>query len=398
MEQTGAMQALRLSRIQNFKNIITGQGKVDHIPHFGNFWSWKYYDAGYPLSEVLFDYDKMYDAIDQFYRRYPMDVIYETGRRNPVQVTDMLGRVNGYTFNDEQYSISIQDQCFMEDDDYEALIANPKKYLWEIFLPRKYTVLKNGNSSVDFRKFYEKFTEFGQKMGAISQQGRKYGIADFRAPNAAVDSFGFGYELLFNFMRGMKNLSIDLRRRPEQVLAACQAIDAVFALPLLEKGYQQPAGSNPEYCVDLNPVMLGHILLSPKQFERYYWPHLKRMAEYAEKKDKLVLIHVEGSAKTFWDFFREFPKNRFAILSEADDIREQKAALPNCVMAGGMPAALLGSGTPEQCVAKAAELVDEIGGSDHRFIFSEDKMVSFPCDCKRENLTAVCNYLRGLKF
>ena len=398
MADMEAMDKLRKARIQNFKNVVTGKGKVDHIPHFGNFWSWKYYDAGYKFSEALWDYDKMGCALEQFYKRYPMDVVYENGWRNPVQVTGTLGRKNNYIINDELYSISIKDQCYMDDDDYDALISNPKKYLWETFLPKKFEVLQNEKNSVDFRKFFEKYLEFGQKMGEFVGLSRQYGIADFCAPNAAVDNSGFGYELLFSSMRGMKKLSIDLRRKPEQVLAACQALDETFAFPRLERAYAQPAGSNPEFCVDMNPVLIGHIILSVKQFEKYYWPHLQRAAKFAEEKDKLVFLFVEGTGKRFWEFFQELPKNRFVILSELDDAREQEKALPNCVTAGGMPVDLLGEGTPEQCVAKTRDLVEELGGPEHRYIFSVGKMVSFPQDCKRENLLAICNYLNDLTF
>lgn len=398
MADMEAMDRLRLSRVQNFKNVITGKGKVDHIPQFGNFWSWKYYDAGYKFSEALYDYNKMYDAMDQFFKRYPMDVCYETGWRNPVQVTGVLGNKNDYIIDDEHYSISIRDQCYMDDEDYELLIANPKKYLWETFLPKKFSVLKNENNSVDFRNFFSKYMEFGQMMGKIGALGHSYGLADFADPNGPADYWGFGYEMLFCIMRGMKKLSIDLRRRPEQVEAACQALDETFAIPRLERGYAKPSGSNPEYCVDMNPVMLAHVILNPKQFEKYYWPQLKRVAKAAEEKDKLVFLFIEGSAKRFWDFFREFPKDRFVLLCELDDAAEMKKALPNCVIAGGMPANLFGEGTPQQCVDKTKELIEELGGEDHRYIFSTGKMLSFPKDCNRENLSAVCKYLSELKF
>ncbi len=391
-------ESLVQNRIQNFKNVITGKGKVDHIPHFGNFWSWKYYDAGYKFSEALYDYDKMKDTMEQFFTRYPMDAVYETGWRNPVQVTGILGNSNDYIIDDDKYSISIKDQSYMDDDDYKKLIANPKKYLWEEFLPKKFNVLQNENNNVDFRKFLDKYLEFGGTMGEIAGMAAGHGIVPFADPNGPADYWGFGYELLFCIMRGMKKLSVDLRRRPDEVQAACEALDETFAIPRLERGYAQPAGSNPNFCVDINPVMLAHIILNPKQFERFYWPQLQRIAKVAEERDKLVYLFVEGSSERFWDFFRELPKDRFVVHCELDDIHKVKEALPNCVPAGGMPTSLLGSGTPEQCVDYAKKLVEEIGGDDHRFIFSEEKMISFPDDCRRENLQAVCEYLNSIHY
>ena len=400
MADMSAIEALRKSRTQNFKNVITGNGPINHIPHFGNMWSWKYYDAGYKFSEALYDYDKMYDAIDQFCNRYPMDVLYETGWRNPVQVTGILGNGNDYIIDDEAYSISIRDQSYMEDDDYEKLAANPKKYLWEEFLPKKFSAFKEDGSSVKFQEFLSKYLEFGGTMGKIGQMVTSHpGYLNFcDADHAAVDYWGFGYEILFCIMRGMRKLSIDLRRRPEQVQAACQALDETFAIPRFERAMAGASGSCPDTCIDMNPVMLAHVILNPKQFEKLYWPQLQRCMKAAEEKDKLVLLFIEGESKRFWDFFQEFPKNRFVLISEQDDVYEMKKALPNVVVGGGMPADLLGRGTPEQCVEKTKQLIADLGGEDHRYIFSTGKMLSFPNDCNRENLQAICKYLNELEF
>lgn len=398
MDQAEKMNELRLARAQNFKNVITGKGKVDHIPHFGNFWSWKYYDAGYKFSEALTDYAKMEDAIVSFVDRYPMDSLYETGWRNPILVTGPLGNDNAYIINDETYSISVRDQCFMDDEDYIPLAADPKKYLWETFIPKKFSRFKTENNSELFGSFMNNYLTFGGTMGKIGGEVAARGMVTLADPNGPADYWGFGYEMLFCAMRGMKKLAIDLRRRFDEVVAACEAIDATFAIPRLERGMAAPAGSNPEFCVDMNPVLLAHITLSPKQFEKLYMPQLNRVVKAAVERDKLAYLFVEGSAKRFWDFFRDMPENRFAYHVELDDIFESRDALPNMVMAGGMPSELLGGGTPEECVAYARKLVEEIGGDDHRFIFSEKKMVSFPKDCNRENLKAICEYLNGIQY
>ena len=310
----------------------------------------------------------------------------------------MLGNSNDYIINDENYSLSIRDQAYMDDEDYEKLIDNPQKYLWEDFLPKKFSVLKNHENSVDFRAFVNKYLEFGGALEEIGQIVASHGGADFSDPDGLAVAYICGYELLFNNIRGMRKLSMDLRRRPGQVEAAVQALDEFWSIPRLERVYQQPKGTNPNYCVDTNPVLLGHIILSPKQFEKFYWPHLERVAKCAEERDKLIYFFVEGSSKRFWDFFRELPENHCVYHRELDDIFEAKEALPNCVMAGGMPVSLLGRGTPEQCVEYTKELIDRLGGEDHRYVFAPEKMISFPQDCKSENLKAICDYLNSVKY
>lgn len=392
------MDQLRIQRIQNFKNVITGNGKIDHIPHFGNYWSWKYYDAGYKLSEALVDYDKMADAMAQFFGRYPMDVCFEMGFRNPVKVAQHLGRDNDYIFDDRNYSISIKDQCVIEDEDYDKLIANPEKFLWESFLPKKYSVFTQEGNSIAFQEFISRFMEFGATLGRIVGIAGQYGMPSFADPNDPTGATSFGYELLFSSLRGMKKLARDIRRMPDKVWAACEALDSVVFNPSLERFRSGAMGSNPNTMVDMNPVMLGHIMLNPKQFEKFYWPYLQKIAQTAEEKDKLVFLFAEGSIAPYLEFFQELPKNRFAILSELDDVYEMKRALPNCVIAGGPGTDLLGGGTPEENIMYAQKLITEIGGNDHRFIFAPGKMISFPHDCKRENLSAICQYLESIHY
>ena len=57
-----------------------------------------------------------------------------------------------------------------------------------------------------------------------------------------------------------------------------------------------------------------------------------------------------------------------------------------------MTSALLGNGTPQECVDSAKKLIDEIG-RDGGFILSQNKMLSYKEDCRRENLKAVSDFV-----
>lgn len=387
---------LKQERIDLFKNSITGNKKNNRIFHFGNLFTWKIKDAGYKLSEALNDYDKMAKVLKHTLETYEIDCIYETGWRNPIQVTSSLGNYE-YIINDEANSINIHDQCFMEKDDYTALINDPKKFLWSTLLPRKYTLLKNKDNSGDFRNFLGKYGEFGAFMGKMSQLLDDFGTPDLFDLNGPIDNCSNGYELLFNDLRGIKGLSYDIRRNPEKVSAAIEALDSIFTIPKLELSKIQPKGTTPNYCVDSNPVMLGHIILSSKQFEKFYWPHLKRTIDSANHYDKLFFIFAEGQSQRFYDYFQEFPKNHFAFLGEMNDIFEMKQKLPNITVVGGMTTDLLGKGTPQECVDYAKKLINELA-YDGKYIFSANKMISFTYDCNRENLKAVSDFIANYKI
>lgn len=389
------METLRIERIQTFKDAIQGR-QPKWTPHFGQLWSWKIFAAGYSFSDALYDYDIMEKVMRHTFENFKVDVVYETGWRNPVQVTEALGN-DAYIINDKTYSISIDDQLYMEPEEYDALIDNPQKFLWETFMPRKYKYLQEKSNAPAFRNFLGKYGEFGQFLGKITQiKTEEYGLPNFDDMGAGVDYWGNGYEILFCVLRGIKGLSRDLRRMPDKVLAAIEALDETFAIPRLERAMQQPKGTNPETCVDINPVLLGHTILSPKQFEKFYWPHFERMNRYLIEQDKLAYIFVEGESQRFYEFFQQFPKDRVALQAEQNDIFEMKKQLPNVTVAGGMGCELLGRGTPEACVDYAKKLIDELA-YDGKYIFTENKMLSFPNDCNADNLKAVCDFVSNYK-
>ncbi len=387
---------LKQKRIDLFKNSITGDKRPDRVFHLGNLWTWKITDAGYKLSEALSDYDKMENVLKHTLETYKIDCVYETGWRNPVLVSKSLGH-NEYVYNDNTNSINIPDQCYMELEDYPALIADPQKFLWNTILPRKYPLFKKENNSGDFRNFLDKFGEFGAFMGRITQLQNNLGIPDVCNPNGPIGYCNHGYEVLFTTLRGIRGLSYDIRRDPEKVLAAIEALDTVFAIPQLERSKKQPKGTSLDYCVDSNPVLLGHIILSQKQFEKFYWPHLKRTIDMANNYDKLFLVFAEGASERFYNYFQEFPQKHFAFLGEMNDIFEMKKKLRNVTVVGGMTTDLLGKGTPQQCVDYAKKLIDELA-YDGKYIFSANKMISFTYDCTRENLKTVSDFIADYKI
>lgn len=380
-------------RIALFKNAVRKE-KNPRVPYLSNLFSWKIWDAGLRLSEALFDYDQLETALRHTFSTYPIDVCHEVGDRNPLRVSSVLGAAE-YIINDGANAINVKDQCFMEYEEYSQLIADPRKFIWEVIIPRKCHALeKNGDPTV-FRRFVQEYNLNNEKLGErLEMLKEEFGVPELADYSCPLGVFSSGYEILFNFFRGIKGVSKDMRRDPDRFLEAIQALDAVFVLPALEASRGKIApGTSPEHCFDAYTLMLGHTILSPKQFERYYWPHLQRVKDYLTDNDKLGYFFIEGDSQRFYDFFNELPEKRCALHVEQNDIFAMKKQV-HCTLAGGMPVTLLGSGTREACVDYAKRLIDELAG-DYGYIFSENKMVSFVNDCRRENYLAVTEYVTG---
>lgn len=382
---------LAQERLGLLKNAITGKQKNYRIPHRANLWSWKFLDAGYTVTQALYDYDALEKVMRHCAETYPFDMLAETGWRNPIAVTSVLGN-DEYIINDKTSSISLKDQCFFSEDDYKALIENPAKYLWEEFAPKKYKLLQKDENSEELKAFMAKRTEFMSFIGEINKMlVLEYGVpapVDLTSP---FDQWGNGFELLFCSIRGIKGLSMDVRRRPNEVADAIEALNNLFVYPRYNAA-NKTVGTSKTAAFDTLLVMLGQTILSPKQFERFYWPYLKSVFNYIDEYEKIGYIFAEGENARFYDFFNDVKPGTFGICSEMNDVFEMKEKIPNMSIAGGMSVELLGQATPQECVDFAKKLIDELA-YDGKYIFSQNKMISFPYDCKSENLKAVSDFV-----
>jgi hypothetical protein len=374
-------------RKQIIDDAIRMEKRPDRTPHFSNYWTWPILDSGYKLSEALHDWDIMEKIVLDFQRDYPFDLVASIGIRNPVQVIEPIGR-SRYKIDDSRETINIADVPSMNADEYDLLLDDFKRFLWENLMPRRFVGFTPGLTIEGFGEVISRFNTFGQYVQRVTEELRnEWGVTNIYSYPTAVP----GFEQVFNFLRGIKGTSHDLRRNPDKLKAACEFFDARDVDPLLAQ-LQRGEQRDDALAFDMISIMLGHNILSIKQWETFYWPSLKRILDAVVKADKKIYIFAEGSTSRFWDYLKSYPKGHIAIHIEQDDLFEFRKALPNICIVGGMPTSFLGEGTKEQCISCAKRLIDELG-AEGGFILSQDKMISYRNDTKRENLKAVCNFV-----
>lgn len=386
-------QEMKDYRIKLFRDATSMENKPDRLPHLSNFWTWQVLDMGYKFSQATHNYDVMEKVMLGFHERYGFDGYQETGIRNPQRVTETLGD-SIYVIDDEKEIFCLQDHSYLETDEYDDLIANPTKFVWEKVLPRKFYKFRpdmDPQLMVDCVKenqlFWNKAFERNGKLEAM-------GVPGLISPKNGFASLGIEY--LFSGLRGIKGISIDMRRSPEKVRAACDALDSISAEPVVQNLIRDVHGPDMGYCFDMLVAILAHTILNMKQWEMFYWPPLKRILDEVVAKGKTIQLFIEGSFLRFADYFKDYPKGHIALQIESDDILEVRRAFPNCCVIGGMTSQLLGQGTKEQCVDRVKYLIDELGPKG--FILGQDKMMSYRIDAKPENVMAVCDYVRETKL
>ena len=375
-------KALLAERKQLFENAYDFKPNK-RIPTAANFFTWKYLDAGYNLNTALRDYQIIEQVNRDFYELYRYDAYSDTGGRNSVRVSEALGGHFHYV-NEAGDAVEADDRTLIEGDEFQEYMANPLAFQWSKQLQR---YAKPGLTLQDINNAVMELLAYGQFMAKMEQVFvEEYGALMTLPMSSLVMS---PIETLFNGFRGIKATALDIRKQKSELIEIMDFMWATSCAPALEVAKTL---DDSHYVAPFATVLLAHSILSVSQFEELYWPYLKRIFDAAIETQRRVYIFSESTMLRFAEFFDYLPKGTLLLHPEQDDIFEVRRRLPNVALVGGMPTSLLYNGTPSQCVDYAKRLVDELGLG---FVLSQDKMMSYIQDGKRENLLAVQEFAQG---
>jgi hypothetical protein len=370
-------------RAELFANAISFK-RNKRVPLFSNFFSWKYLDAGYKLSEALHNYDILEKTNNEFHQRYQFDAYMDLGTRNTMLITDAMG--GGFHKIDEtDEALVVDDHHIMERDEYKELAKNPLGFYWTKALKRS---CKPDITMGEFENVIKEFVRFSEYAAKMTN---KY-VNEYGAMLFAKNTYPCPVENLFNILRGIKELSLDIRKCKTEMKECMDILFSVECEPVIKLSMEEDYTG---YVSPINIGLLAHSILSVDQFGELYWPYLKKLIDAAIAYKRPVSIYSESTILRFAEYFQDIPKGVLFIHLEQDNIFEVRKKLPNIALLGGMPSELLGLGTKEQCVDYAKKLIDELGDG---FILSQNKMMSFRNDAKQENVIAVNEFARSYQY
>ncbi|MDF1552939.1 MAG: uroporphyrinogen decarboxylase family protein [Deferrisomatales bacterium] len=350
---------------------------------------WRYYDTGHKLSEALLNTKIMHDATIEFQKRYQHDGWLDIGARNPLQVTRSLGNYE-YNIDDQNNVLMLKEQCCFKETDYDPFVENPIRTLWENVITRKYTLFNQDMPSEVLCNTFGKFFELDAAIKTIIQRlATECGVPPLTSVQSGPGIFT-AFECLYNFLRGMKGLAVDLRRCPEKILAFGQVYHELFVKGAINS-IENTAVATSSFTALTS--LLNQNLVSAKQFGKFCWPHFKELTDRIVDTNNKLLILSEGTTVHITEYLQELPKGHFCVYVEMDDIFEARKRLPNLCLWGGLPLSLLARGTQQECIDHTKRVIDEVG-RDGGLILCTDKFSSAPGDCKRSNLLAVAEFIQ----
>jgi len=374
----------RLDRQKLFNDITDGK-TPHHVPSMVHVsFEGPMVYSGLDLKAVQWNDDPqpIIEAYSKVIDRLPADVVLISPGR-PIRALTTL-ESKAFVMSDNGY-IQHPEVSSMNEDEYGALIADPYKFMVEVAAPRIYgglDVEKYGQARVTMTwlKAYQEFQDFGKKMAAVNGAiNAKYPFYHILAGGSVAPM-----DHLADVLRSFSGISKDVRRHPEEIKEACDALE-----PLLFKKLM-PKKIDPYKYMGYPLHMCGFI--SNKAFEELWWPSFQKMNVDAYEQGQQVSLFCEADCTRFLDYWEDLPGRNLCRFEQGDP-KLVKSKIKKHIIQGFYPASMFITDSKEKCIDKAKELIDILApGGNYEFML--DKNIYTINDDILDKAAAVVEYVR----
>jgi hypothetical protein len=344
-----------------------------------------YYPAiygGASLKKVMYNYDELRRTYLKFLNDFEMDSYIGPGLVLPGKVMDdidyKLHEWPGHGLGDDVTMYQYVEGEYMAPEEYDELIEDPADYLLRRYLPRcagafsGFGKLPPLTPLVAIPVYYMLAFADPEVRASVqalldgAQEAAKWwsAVMDVNAASLAkgIPSVWGGmacapYDLIGDSLRGTKGIMMDMYRRPSKLIEAMERL-----VPIALK--ETVAGANASGCpVIFMPLHKGTGgFMSNKQFERFYWPTLKKLLMGLIEEGLVPMGFAEGDYTDRLEIIKEMPKGSMIWYFETMDMGyAKKVFVGSACIAGNLPTSVLCTGTPAQVKEECRKLIETCG-------------------------------------
>lgn len=384
----------------------------DRVPVTVSFYFFPARYYGCTFEEMMYDPDKLFELYLKITKEFEPDLAQSPFGLIP---SGSLLEVLGYNQMqwpgcqlDPNVPFQFVEGEYMKADEYDHFFSDPMDFLIRKYWPRISSSLKSLEKLPSFRNFSSYmglgiFALFSMpEMQALLDTLRKAGQEAHRSGvygqrfEIVLQEEGYysqrggmanaPFDLLGDFLRGTRGLMLDMYRRPELVIKACERL-----LPLeIERGVNSAKmGGGKMVFIALHKGLDG--FMSTEQFKRFYWPTLRELTIALINEGLTPYVFWEGNCISRLEYTKDIPAGKAIYRFEATDMTKAKDVLRDRVcIRGNVPISLLATGTPEDVKSYCRKLIDH-AGKGGGFIMDAAAHVT---EAKPENLRAMFDFTK----
>ncbi|WP_195269746.1 uroporphyrinogen decarboxylase family protein [Eubacterium sp. 1001713B170207_170306_E7] len=354
----------------------------DKVPIFLAAEAYSPFYLGLKPTDVT-DYDKAMDISKKVAADLNYDCTYYPYTPQNLVLSPCIEALGGsvHVVNEEFIKqINPENVTIMEPEDYPGFIKDPFNYLLEEIYPRRYKTLAGNDDEEKYQKIVGMMKSnmtYGAYCAKFEEEAGIVVLQDAQLYFNPVD-------IIFDLLRDFRGIVRDIKKRPEEVRDAGLAmVDGILKYAATKKVLPHKAF----FC----PMHLP-TFLTPKDFEKVYWPSFKKLTEGIVAMGHNILFEFEVDYGHLFEFLQELPKTNIAGIFEMKDLKLVKEKLGNTMsIVGGLDTNTLYHGTEQDCIDMVKKLIDDLapGGG---YMLGPSTPLTFPIDAKKENLKAALDF------
>jgi hypothetical protein len=294
----------------------------------------------------------------------------------------------------------------MKEDEYGLFLSDPGDYTVRYLLPRAYKSLEPLASLPplsdrfigfammtpmftrdEFRKLARALLKAGEEqekwMRASGNMEEETAILGFPPHGHVGGAGGAPFDVISDFYRGMRGAMLDMFRHPDELVAACDRL-LEWRLSRVAPADPNRRGNPKRVFIALHRGAEG--FMSKKQFEKFYWPGLKKAMLKTIELGFVPMPFCEGAYGDRLEYFLELPKGKVVAHFDLTDMVKAKEVLKDhvCIM-GNVPSSLLQVGTPHDVDEYCKKLI-KVCGKGGGFILTNGSSID---EARDENIKAM---------
>ena len=221
---------------------------------------------------------------------------------------------------------------------------------------------------------YERVYQGGTGSGCTISKGGAFAKAPF-------DTIG-------DTLRGTQGVVMDMYRQPDKLF---EALDVITDLTI---DATITAVNNSGGIMAMFPLHKGADgFMSDKQFDRFYWPSLRRVILALIDEGIMPMLFAEGSYTARLETVNEFPRGAVMWLFDQTDMARAKEVLGDrCCITGNVPASLISTGTAQEVKEYCRNLIETCAPGGGYILSAGSSVTSAPPENLRAMMEAAKEY------
>jgi hypothetical protein len=359
--------------------------KPDRVPIMVMFSFFPAKYLGMTVQDVMYDPEKLWKAqwkvmmdFEQDMEQNPFPLRFNGPLMDSLDFKQLkwpghgMGPDNSYQFVEGEYMMA---------DEYDHYLLDPTDFMIRKYWPRIFGNMKGLEklpplhnivtysmgmptgfalfSSPEVMAALDTFKKAGEKSAQLADYSRRFGAATKEAgfPMQTGPFCQAPFDTLGDYFRGTRGLMLDMYRRPDKVIKACEKI-LNFMVEMAVVAAKNTG--NPRVFIPIHKGIDG--FMSEEQFKKFFWPTCRELFIALINNGLNPCPLWEGNCTSRLELIKDIPAGKAIYSFESTDMIKAKKILGDTVcIRGGVPLSVLVTGTPDEVRTHCKKLIDELG-------------------------------------